>query len=288
MVKRVGGQHRLGAARDAPSTLGNVVEEKQVVKKHRAGRSTEQPRDSGQPPDVFAGLPKQVFPAANEAEKALAAFEAANPEELQRPSGPRGSSRTEPWRDTGALPQPTEKVTATREIQLTGRDQRTSGDNASHSLLREDADVADGAVSAKATNPGARLRETASDAVLRRIYAARKWQDLQSLVGKPPRGFDAVAVAATLDRLSQLMPDGIARLETAPGAAAQETASPAMTAVDLLCTELMSLLQLQLPRLPGSYLSLALGAVGKLGARPPKPTTWVPLALAACQSKMTR
>ena len=123
--------------------------------------------------------------------------------------------------------------------------------------------------------------------VLRRISTARKWQDLQSVMDRQPRGFDAVAVAMTLSRLSELLPGGIAQLDDTPSQEAHSGAVPPAVAVHQLCTELMSLLQLQLPRLPGFALSAALGAAGKLGARPPRPT-WVPGALAACQSKMTR
>jgi hypothetical protein len=136
-------------------------------------------------------------------------------------------------------------------------------------------------------------------AVQKRISGAKKWQDIRAIVERQPAGFDALAAAAALSRLSELYPEGLQFIEdpapqrrrgpteSVDAGSDIEAALPASEAAEQLTTELMSLLQLQLPRLPASYLAEALGAAGKLGAAAPR-SAWLLSAMGAVQSRMSR
>ncbi|GAX86191.1 hypothetical protein CEUSTIGMA_g13604.t1 [Chlamydomonas eustigma] len=135
-------------------------------------------------------------------------------------------------------------------------------------------------------------------AVQRRISVAKKWQDIRAIVERQPAGFDALAAAAALNKLSELYPEGLQFIndsassrrrgsESVEAGRVLEAELAASEAAEQLTTELMSLLQLQLPRLPANYLAEALGAAGKLGASAPR-SAWLLSAMGAVQSKMSR
>ena len=265
------------------------------------------PRLEAMPPrDFFAGLPSRVFPASTAVERAL---DAVAPTELHRPPAQRPtaqraveSSRVRVQTPTAAIalaapsniPQggETEPVEAGADVSAPS----VAVENVSASEAREDVRGPDADLLPSQAAPGASPADPRRvpsgpyvSPLLRRIATARRWQDLKSVIERQPRDLDAAAVVSALSRLSEILPGGISQLQGTNSSAAVGVVedTPASLAVGELATELMSLLQLQLPRLPGHALAAAVGAAGKLGARPPR-SAWLSSALGACQSRMSR
>ena len=252
--------------------------------------------------DFFSGLPTRVFGASSAAEIDLHAALSAVPLSLSpRPMGgfqqetaqslsqeklSQRTAQVEPAQTRKERAQPRLVKEAVKTISAT-----VQADP--HQLPVEgDADSSPKASSAPsdASAPSVPSGPPTpyTNPLMRRIASARRWQDLASLVEQQPQRLDAVAVAMALSRLSELVPPGgPSRLKKIDGATGLLEDTPASVGVAELATELMSLLQLQLPRLPASSLAAALGAAGKLEARPPR-AAWLGSALGAVLFRLTR
>ena len=253
--------------------------------------------------DFFSGLPTQVFPASSAAEVELSSALSATPPLLSpRPKGNQDVPEAQP--DETATPLAFRQMTfiATKDPPPQNMSPRAEKGQA---VVLSDPDqprpetskltsaaatpvTASEAQSVASAPPSAPTASPYINTVMRRITSVRRWQDIASLVEQQPQRLDAVAVAAALVRLSELVPPGgLSQLRRIDGTTGMLEDTPASLGVSELSTELMSLLQLQLPRLPAASLAAALGAAGKLEARPPR-AAWLGSALGAVQSKMSR
>lgn len=107
--------------------------------------------------------------------------------------------------------------------------------------------------------------------VLRRIATARRWQDLQALVDRQPKGLDAVAVASAFTRLPSLLKSYEIDQE-----------------VNDFASQLLQLLQLQLQSLPNSSLASVLGACSSIPGVSASHPSWLTGAVRAVAIKMKR